>query len=71
MKKHVRINTQTICESTFFVESALDTTRSAWRDIDCRACLLQGIAASEARTTLLRDFLVALDTVPSSEDEPS
>ena len=71
MKKHVCVREQAICETTFFVESAIDTTRSAWRDINCRSCLLQGIAASEARTQLLRDFLAAVDAAPSSEDDLS
>ncbi len=68
MRKHVCAKGQAICDSTFFVESTLDTTRSAWRDIDCRSCILQGIAASEARTQILRDFLAAVDAVPRSED---
>jgi hypothetical protein len=69
VKKHVCLKEQAICETAFFVESLIDTTRSAWRDIDCRSCLLQGIAASEARTQLLRDFLAVVDAAPSPNDE--
>jgi hypothetical protein len=70
--KHACLNgPQTICQTTFFVESTLDTTRSAWCGINCRACLLQGIAASEARTIILRDFLAVLDAAADGQEDLS
>lgn len=61
MIKHVLVKEQEICETTFFVESIDETTRSAYRDINCRSCLLQAIAASEQRTQILRDLLVKVE----------
>jgi hypothetical protein len=63
VSKHVLIKAQAICETTFFVESIDETTRSAFRDIDCKACLLQAIAASEQRTQILRDLLAKMEDV--------
>jgi hypothetical protein len=59
--KHAFVKEQAICETTFFVESIDETTRSAYRDIDCAACLLQAIAASEQRTQALRDLLEKME----------
>ncbi len=58
MTKHVLVREQAICETTFFVESIDETTRSAFRDIDCMACLRQALAASEQRTQVLRELLL-------------
>ena len=64
MRKHVFIRDQAICETSFFVESIDKTTRLAFRDIDCKACLLQAIAASEQRTLILRDLLATVEEAP-------
>lgn len=61
MTKHALVREQSICETTFFVESVDEMTRSAFRDISCRSCLLQAIAASEQRTLALRDLLAKME----------
>ena len=61
MSKHVLVKEQAICETSFFVESIDETTRQAYRDISCAACLRQAIAASEQRTQALRDLLVKVE----------
>lgn len=58
MSKHVLVKAQAICETTFFVESIDETTRSAYRDINCVGCLRQALAAAEQRTQILRELLV-------------
>jgi hypothetical protein len=55
--KHVTIKEQAICVTPFFVEGVNETTRTAFHDIDCTACLRQALAAAEARTRLLRELL--------------
>ena len=55
--KHVVHKEVSICEAPFFVASVDETTRQAYRDIDCPACLRQALAASEARTRAIRDLL--------------
>ena len=64
MTKHARVREQSICETTFFVESVDEMTRSAYRNINCKACLLQAIAASEQRTLALRDLLAKVEEKP-------
>ena len=64
MLKHVFIRDQAICETSFFVESIDETTRLAFRNIDCKACLLQAIAASEQRPLILRDLLAKVEEAP-------
>jgi hypothetical protein len=59
--KHVLVKEQPICEMVFFVESIDETTRSAYRGIDCLACLRRAIAASEQRTHVLRDLLACVE----------
>lgn len=61
MSKHVLVKAQAICETSFFVESIDETTRLAYRDIGCAACLRQAIAASEQRTQVIRDLLAKLE----------
>lgn len=57
MSKHVLVKAQAICETPFFIESIDETTRSAYRDIDCAACLRQALAAAEQRTHVIRELL--------------
>lgn len=57
MTKHVFVKEQAICETTFFVESVDETTRSAYRDINCAACLRQSLAAAGQRTQVLHELL--------------
>ena len=64
MSKHVLLKEQALCETTFFVESIDETTRLAYRDIDCAACLRQALAAAEQRTQVLRELLVKVETTP-------
>jgi len=59
--KHVIVKEQAICESTFFVASLDETTRLAFRDIDCPACLRQALAAAEQRVHALRDLLAKVE----------
>lgn len=61
MSKHVLVKAQAICETSFFVESVDETTRQAYRDISCAACLRQAIAASEQRTQAIRDLLAKVE----------
>lgn len=63
VSKHVLVKEQAICETTFFVESIDATTRSAYRGIDCAACLRQALAAAEQRTFVLRELLAKVETV--------
>jgi hypothetical protein len=65
--KHAHVKEQTICETTFFVESVVDTTRSAYFAIDCPKCLRQALAASEARTHVLRDLLSKAEILLSTQ----
>jgi len=67
VSRHARVKEQPMCETTFFVESVVDTTRSAYFDIDCPKCLRQALAASEARTHVLRELLGKLEDAPTSE----
>ena len=62
MTKHVLVKAQAICETTFFVESLNETTRSAFRGIDCAACLRQALAAAEQRTQVIRELLAKVET---------
>ena len=62
MSKHALVKEQAICETTFFIESVDESTRTAFRCVECRACLLQAIAASEQRTQAIRDLLAKLET---------
>ena len=64
MTKHVLVKEQSICETSFYVESIDETTRLAYRDINCAACLRQAIAASEQRTQAIRDLLVKVEETP-------
>ena len=57
MTKHVHLREQTICETTFYVEALVDQTRAAYFSIDCPKCLRQALAASEARSHVLRELL--------------
>ena len=61
MIKHVLVRERSICEETFFVASVDETTRSAFRDINCPACLRQAIASSERRTQSIRELLATLE----------
>lgn len=61
MKKHVFMREQAICETSFFVESVDEVTQAAFRSVDCVACLLQALAASETRTRAIRDLLAKLE----------
>ena len=61
MSKHVLVKEQAICETTFFVEAVDETTRSAFRDISCAACLRQALAAAEQRTQVLRELLARVE----------
>ena len=63
MIKHVLLKAQAICENAFFVESIDETTRLAYRNIDCTACLRRAIAASEQRTQVIREMLAKLEDV--------
>ena len=67
MTKHANVKAQLLCETTFFVESCVDTTRSAYLDIDCPKCLRQALRASEARTHVLRELLSKVETTLSSQ----
>lgn len=64
MTKHVRVKEQPICETTFFVEGVDESTRSAYRDIGCVACLRQALTASEARSRAIRDLIDKLEATP-------
>ena len=64
VSKHVFVKEQAICETTFFVESLDETTRLAFRDIDCAACLRQALAAAEQRTQVLRELLAKVEAAP-------
>ena len=61
VSKHVLVKEQAICEATFFVETIDETTRSAYRVIDCVACLRQALAAAEQRTSALRELLANVE----------
>ena len=61
MTKHARVKEQSICETTFFLEALVDQTRSAYLSIDCPKCLRQALAASEARSHVLRELLAKLE----------
>lgn len=64
MIKHVLVKEQAICETTFFVEAIDETTRLAYRDINCAACLRQALAAAEQRTQVLRELLANVEAAP-------
>ena len=64
MIKHVLVKEQAICETTFFVESIDETTRSAYRDINCTLCLRQALAAAEQRTQVLHELLAKVEITP-------
>ena len=73
MIKHVLLKEQSICETTFFVEAIDESTRLAYRDISCAACLRQALAAAEQRTSVLRELLAKVEacllyTSPSPRD---
>lgn len=59
--KHVLSKEQPICETTFFVAGVNEMTHSAYRDIDCVACLRQALAASEARTRAIFQMIAKLE----------
>ena len=63
VSKHALVKEQAICETTFFVESD-ETTRLAYRDINCAACLRQALAAAEQRTQVLRELLGKVEATP-------
>jgi len=65
--KHAHVKGQSICETTFFVESAVDTTRSAYFDTECPKCLRQALKASEARTHVLADLLSKAEIAHSTQ----
>ena len=64
MSKHVLVKEQAICETTFFVEFIDETTRSAYRDINCAACLRQALAAAEQRAHVIRELLAKAEATP-------
>ena len=64
MIKHVIVKEQAICESTFFVASLDETTRQAFRDINCSACLRQALAAAEQRVVAIRELLAKVEETP-------
>ena len=64
VSKHVLVKEQAICETTFFIESIDETTRLAYRDIRCAACLRQALAAAEQRTLVLRELLERAEATP-------
>ena len=64
MTKHVLMKEQSICETSFYVETIDETTRRAYRDISCSACLRRAIAASEQRTQVIRDLLAKVEEAP-------
>jgi hypothetical protein len=64
VSKHVLVKAQAICETSFFVESIDETTRQAYRDITCVACLRQAIVASEQRTQVIREQLARVEVAP-------
>lgn len=64
MIKHVLVKEQAICETTFFVEAIDETTRLAYRNINCSACLSQALAAAEQRTQVLRELLANVEAAP-------
>ena len=66
MTRHARVKDQSICETTFFIEVAVDATRAAYFSIDCPKCLRQALAASEARSHVLRELLAKADNIQSS-----
>jgi hypothetical protein len=65
--KHANVKGQSICETTFFVESAVDTTRAAFFDTECPKCLRQALRAAEARTHVLRELLSKAEAVHGSQ----
>ena len=67
MTKHARVKDQPICETAFFVEGAVDTTRAAYFVIDCPKCLRKALAASEARSHVLRELLSKAETFMSTQ----
>ena len=64
MTKHVIVKEQAICETTFFVEAIDETSRAAFHDINCPACLRRALAAAEHRTQMLRDLLTKVEASP-------
>ena len=64
VSKHVLVKEQAICETTFFVETVDETTRSAYRDISCAVCLRQALAAAEQRIQVLRELLAKVEATP-------
>lgn len=64
MKSHVLLKEQAICETPFFVESIDETTRLAYRGINCIACLLQALAAAEQRASVIRELLAKVEEAP-------
>lgn len=64
MIKHVIVNAQAICETTFFVAALDETTRQAFREIDCAACLRQALAAAEQRVRALQELLAKVEGTP-------
>lgn len=64
MTKHVLVKEQAICETTFFIAALDESTRSAFRDIDCAVCLRQALAAAEQRVRALREFLAKVEGTP-------
>jgi hypothetical protein len=62
--KHVLVKEQAICEASFYVAEIDTATRSAFRDINCAACLRRAITASEQRTAALLDLLGQLERTP-------
>lgn len=64
MTKHAHVKEQSICEAPFFVADVDETTRAAYRGIDCAACLRQALAASEARTRAIRELLAKVEEAP-------
>ena len=67
MIKHVHVREQVICETTFYIEALVDQTRSAYFAIDCPKCLRQALAASEARSHVLRELLAKAENIQSSQ----
>lgn len=61
MTKHVLQKAQAICEMTFFVESVDEMARSAYRGVDCAACLRKALLAVEQRALVIRQMLAKVE----------
>lgn len=64
MIKHVLQKEQAICETIFFVEYVDEMARSAYRGVDCAACLRQALLAVEQRALVIRELLAKVEEAP-------